>query len=180
MEYRPSYQEVFWKLFEKHNYKIPKEEDQHFVFIFELFSNQNRIIVQGETDDLLLHGVRDMKTLKEVDPLIFCEKYGFIPPKSFSFNSLNEVIDAASKLDPLKQEGYVVVDPHFNRVKVKSQTYVSMHLLHHKNSDSTNAQRLLCVIQDNEGSEFLSYFPQWVIFNFFKIFLNFLNVFFFK
>jgi len=54
-----------------------------------------------------------------------------------------------------------VSGPHFNRVKVKCPAYVSIHLLHKKNTDEMNAQRLLSVIQSNEGSEFLSYFPQW-------------------
>ena len=40
--------------------------------------------------------------------------------------------------------------------------YVQVALLSATDKDGLNARRLVEVIQLNEGSEFLSYFPQWV------------------
>ena len=149
-------------MFKEFGYKLPdKDEHKRYVFIFEFFTKQNRIIVQSEKEELLLHGVRNMRNLKEEDPFPIAEMYNWNTPKTFHFSNMQQVIDEAAKLDPLKQEGFVLCDPHFNRVKVKCPSYVSIHLLHKKKSDSENSQRLLAVIQKNEGSEFLSYFPNW-------------------
>lgn len=46
--------------------------------------------------------------------------------KSTRYASLAEVIEAAKKLNPSLDEGFVVVDANFNRVKVKA--LAPMHL----------------------------------------------------
>jgi hypothetical protein len=65
-----------------------------------------------------------------------------------------------AKTDGLKMEGYVLCDSKFNRVKVKSQNYVRLALLAGSDIDGANWKRLLSIVQENEGSEFLAYFPQ--------------------
>jgi hypothetical protein len=46
-------------------------------------------------------------------------------------------------------------------VKVKSPLYVQLALLSTKDKQGLNAKRILTIIQQNEGEEFLTYFPQW-------------------
>ena len=43
----------------------------------------------------------------------------FKTPKEYNFHSAQDVINAAKEL-PWDEEGYVVVDADFNRVKIKS------------------------------------------------------------
>jgi hypothetical protein len=67
-------------------------------------------------------------------------------------------MEAAKALDPVQQEGYVVVDAAWNRIKLKSPQYVA---LAHLRDSKCSPARLLEVIQTNESSEFLTYFPEW-------------------
>ena len=64
---------LFWKIWQKLKYKMPSPDDHHFCFIFELMSKENRIVVRmedaGHDEIIWLHGVRDMNTLQEVDPV---------------------------------------------------------------------------------------------------------------
>ena len=65
--------------------------------------------------------------------------------------------DSFPAMDPFKQEGYVVVDKNFNRVKVKNPKYVAIHHLKEGNS----LARLVELVQNGEYGEFVSYFPEW-------------------
>jgi hypothetical protein len=90
------------------------------------------------------------------------------------YTSLDQVIEAAKKLDPIRAEGFVIRDCNFNRVKVrslfvplqltlqvKSPRYVQLSLLSYNNRDNLNDLRLLTILQQNEGDEFLTYFPRY-------------------
>ena len=73
--------------------------------------------------------------------------------KEFPLTDLEEVIQAASKLNPLKMEGYVVVDKDFHRIKIKSPQYLILHHLR----DGNPRKRLMEIIQAGESDEMLSY-----------------------
>ncbi len=74
---------------------------------------------------LYLHGARDLRTLEERSPQEIAKEHNWrlVPEYSSQFSSIEDVIQAAKKLDPAKTEGFVVVDAHFNRVKIKSPSY---------------------------------------------------------
>jgi hypothetical protein len=44
---------------------MPEEKDNHRVFLFELLSTNVRNIIDKDKDELILHGVRNMKSLEE-------------------------------------------------------------------------------------------------------------------
>jgi hypothetical protein len=44
-------------------YKMPELHDKFKVFLFELLSTRIKNIIPKSQDELILHGVRDMKTL---------------------------------------------------------------------------------------------------------------------
>jgi hypothetical protein len=73
--------------------------------------------------------------------------------QEFPLTNLEEVIQAANNLNALSQEGYVVVDDNFHRIKIKSPIYVA---LHHIKDGSLN-RRLMEIIKSGEESEVLSY-----------------------
>jgi hypothetical protein len=108
---------LFWKTFKDLNYNLPKEKD--FCFIFELFTPENSIVVQTKESKLYLHGCRNLKNFKEEFPEIFAEKYNWQVVEPLPLKSLEEVLEAAKKLNPIEHEGYVVCDSSFNRVKIK-------------------------------------------------------------
>lgn len=61
----------------------------------------------------------------------------------------------------MAQEGFVCVDRHFRRLKVKSPQYVNLSLLRMKDTDNMNERRMLEIVRTNESGEFLAYFPAW-------------------
>jgi hypothetical protein len=125
--------------------------------MFELTTKYNRVVVAQPTNQLILHGVRHIQTLAELDPQPWSEQYGWQLVASHPLTNWSEVIAAAQQLDPMSLEGYIVCDREFNRVKVKSPQYVAIAHLR----SSFSSRRMLEIIMANEGEEFLAYFPEW-------------------
>ena len=126
--------------------------DTKFTYLFELTSPHNRIVVRYNDVSICHIGTRDNVTFEECDIDL-----GIIKPKVFPLNSLNECIEAAKQLG-YNNEGYVVVDGFYNRVKVKSPLYVT---LNHLVQGVTTRGKIVEIIQKNEQAEFLTYFPEY-------------------
>ena len=127
--------------------------DKDYTYMFELTSQFNRIVVPHDTPRITHIGTRNNKTLMETDVDIGVEK-----PKSYNLKSIGECVEAASKL-PFSDEGYVVVDGNWNRVKVKSPAYVVAH--HLKNNGVITKRRVVDMIRLGEEDEFLNYYPEF-------------------
>lgn len=56
---------------------MPMEQDRNMCFIFEIISPKHVIIVRYTTNDLVLHGARDLKSLREVQPEPIAQKYNW-------------------------------------------------------------------------------------------------------
>lgn len=87
--------------------------------MFEMVTPRFPIVTQPDTDELILHGVRDVNSLKELDPQSIATLNNWKCVKIFDFSTLDQVVSASKQLNPAKAEGFVVVDAMFNRVKVK-------------------------------------------------------------
>lgn len=127
-------------------------------YMFELTSPFNKIVVSWHETKLSFLGIRDNKTLQET---CFCDHMlakSFNTPKMFPLRSIDECVSAAKELD-CNSEGYVVCDKNFNRVKVKSPTYVSLH--HMRNNGVLSFARGVEIVRGNEVDEVLTYFPEF-------------------
>ena len=151
--------DLFWEIWNKNGYALP--EENHFTFMFEFFSPRCPVVVKADHDSIILHGVRDNKSFEELDPKVTAEKYRWECVQSFEFSSLQHVLDASKRLNPAQQEGFVVRDASFNRVKVKSPQYVALAHLNFSDSVSLNARHMLRIVVKDEGSEFLVHFPHF-------------------
>jgi hypothetical protein len=127
-------------------------------YMFELTSPYNRVVVSWPETRLYFLGVRDNETLQETYFLEDCLSRMFKTPEVFFLGSLDECIKAASALD-CNEEGYVVCDRNFNRVKVKSPLYVSLH--HMANNHVMTHERGLEIVRKNELDEVVIYFPEF-------------------
>ena len=130
-------------------------------YMFELTSPFNRVVVQWKDTELHFIGARDNVTLQEFffDDNRFSNIYDiFKHPKIFNLRTLDECISASKKLG-LNDEGYVVVDKNFNRVKIKSPTYVSLH--HMRDNGNMSYERGVEIVRNNEIAEVVSYFPEF-------------------
>ena len=151
-----SFQQLFWQVWQQIDYELPAETD--CCFMFELMTPYNRIVVRQPESKLVLHGVRNIQTLQEANPLDWQSKYNWQIVNTTTFKDLDQIINATEKLDPLEGEGYIVCDRNFQRIKIKSLEYV--RLSHVKSAITT--RKILEVITNNEGSEFLTYFPEYL------------------
>jgi hypothetical protein len=150
-----SFAELFMKIWEELGYKLP--DDPYLCFMFELMTPYNKVIVQHKESKILLHGCRDVRTLREYNPIVIANQYGWECVPHYSLSNWDEIVEATKALDPIESEGFVVCNENWNRVKVKSPQYVA--LSHMK--EGFSVRRMLQLIQANEGSEFLSYFPEY-------------------
>jgi hypothetical protein len=61
-------------------------------------------------------------------------------------------------MSPLEQEGYVIVDWQFRRIKVKHPGYVA---LHHLRTSPVTPRKILEIVRGGEAEELTVHFPEW-------------------
>ena len=149
-----TFAELFWNTWKKQGFKMPSTASFGTTFIFEIMSPYNRIVVSQAVSRLALIGTRSIWSGAEA-PIRHTIAYN--PVREFALTSIEEALLTFEKMDPLTQEGYVIVDSNFNRVKVKHPGYIALH--HMKSSFSV--KRVVEVIRTGECSEVLSAFPEW-------------------
>ena len=127
-------------------------------YMFELTSPYNQVVVQWKDTKVWFLGERDNLTFKETF-------YGdhelskvFDVPKVYPIKTIDQCIAAASEL-PEDEEGYVVCDKDFNRIKVKSPRYVQLHYM--AGNQNWSGRRVLEILLANEVSEYVAYFPKF-------------------
>lgn len=132
--------------------------DENVTYMFELTSPFNRVVVRWHETHLNFLGVRDNRTLREVHFSENILKDYFNVPKVFKIGNIGECIKAAESLDE-NNEGFVVCDRDFNRIKVKSSLYVRLHQM--AGNGSLTAERAIDIVQRGEVDEVVAYFPEF-------------------
>lgn len=161
-----NYGGLFWATFKKYGFRVPRSDVyRDYTFMFELMTPLNRIVVRHEEPTLRLIGVRSNNTGLYLRHEYFQEFLGVEPyDKIHSIAEAQETFFSESSdprapraNDPMKMEGYVVVDQYDNMVKIKHPTYV---MIHHMRESATPRNLLRMVVQ-GESDEWLTYFPEW-------------------
>lgn len=152
-----TFKDLFWSTFKKQNLILPPYTKVDFTYMFELTTPYNRVVVQHKESAVTLIGIRNRFDGKEIHLRDVRGATSYPVVRSYKLNSIKDVVDAAAAINPMQQEGFVVVDSQFNRVKVKSLKYVSIHHL----KDGFSRKRILEIIRTNESNELLNYFPEW-------------------
>lgn len=153
-----TFKQMFWQTFTEMGYKLP--EDTGMCFMFELMTPENRVVIPHKTNKLVLHGARSVEAklgYREFDPVEVAKRFGFDCVEIHDLFDIHDVIAAAKVLNGMESEGFVVCDQNFNRQKIKGKSYVAFHHL----KSSLSVTRLVEIVQSNEGSEFLRYFPEY-------------------
>ena len=133
--------------------------EEGYTYMFELCSPWTRVVVPHKENKLYFLGKRNNKTFEETyftDDPVFSKI--FDTPKVFPLKTIDECI-AATKAMPWDEEGYVVCDSKFNRVKVKSPAYVAAHNL--CNNHVMSYARAIELVRTNEIDEICSYFEEF-------------------
>lgn len=110
--------------------------NRQYCYMFEVMHPKGGSVVR-HTEPRLVHlGTRDMSTMQEVEAVV----NGIDRPRQYEIRDLDQAIresnqlDAETRLDEngreyILHEGFVVVDGHYRRIKIKSKQYLNHHLL---------------------------------------------------
>ena len=151
-----SYEQLFLEALANNGFKqlddFTKQLSAENTYMFELVAPENIIVVKYPQADVYHLATRNNSTLLELDYVILSIKR----PKRYSLSSVEDVIANAEKLTDY-QEGFVVCDNSYNRLKVKSSAYVRVHHLMSKLSLNNSLE----VVLKEETDEVLSVLPHY-------------------
>ena len=154
-----TFNQLFWNtVTEKYNFK--KENlNKLLCYVFELTTPYNIVVKpHGESAASLLM-VRNLLTLEEVsfEALTgIADSLGVPRVKSYDLNAKNVgALLRTFENMVWHDEGYVVVDANFNRVKIKNPAYVAVHHLKGKTAE----HNIMTIVKTNEIEEFAATFP---------------------
>lgn len=126
-------------------------------YMFELVSPYTRVVIPYDNTEIYYLGERRMSDFQEFYcPSNFPELYH---PKLYNCSNLFDLIRMAQEL-PWNEEGYVVCDANFNRIKVKSPQYILAHYM--RNNNVITEERLMEVILRGETEEFSCYASEYL------------------
>ena len=157
-----SFARLFWETIEKFTTKemFLKALGKNIIYIFELMTPYNIVVTPHGESKMVLTGARNRLTLDEYGYEVLRDiSYSMKIPliKSFDMNisDFGALIRTFEGM-PFSEEGYVVVDGDFNRVKVKNPAYLKVHHLKGK----LGKWHIMGVIKSNEIDEFISTFKE--------------------
>ena len=133
--------------------------DTRFCYMFEMVGPKNRVVIEYKYPKLYGLGKRNMQTMEESEydgPCGPC--YNIELPKRYALYNLDEVVKVATALSK-EEEGFVVSDQFFNRMKVKSPEYLMAS--HLANNGIITKKRALKMIFNETYDDFLAYCPQY-------------------
>ena len=154
-----TFNELFWETLDRLSFDRGKLH-RGFTYVFELTTPYNIVVKPHGTSTVTLLSIRDNQILTEFkyDELVAVGGYFNLPVvKSFSLteNSVAEITKTFEDM-PWSEEGYVVVDKEFNRIKIKNPAYVAVHHLKAKTAE----HNILTIVKSNEIEEFAATFPE--------------------
>ncbi len=149
-----TFEQLFWQVFDQVGYHKSDLEPE-LVYIFELCSTHNKVVVNHKVDTLPLLAVRQRPSFFELPLSQFAGMFQVAQPYTM-LRTLERTVEFASELKGSEHEGFVVVDKHYNRIKIKSPSYVRMHQVK-GNGDPSFFE----LWRDDDLEEFLAYFPEY-------------------
>lgn len=155
-----TFNSLFWDTVTKQYSLNPYMLDKDCVYVFELTTPYNIVVKpHGESSATLLT-VRNLVTLQEVswkDLTMIAESLRVPLVKRFDLNANNVGVLLRTFENMIwHDEGYVVVDANFNRIKIKNPAYVHAHHLKGKMGN----HHIMGIIKTNEIEEFIATFKE--------------------
>lgn len=130
--------------------------DHDYTYMFELTSPYNRIVVRYEGINLWYLGRRNILNYEEDREGLRLE--GLLYPEVYPHHSLAECIAAAHEMGD-DEEGYVVCDAHFNRIKIKGDEYLALHKM--RGNGPLTVLRVVEMYQQGTLDDFIAYYPEF-------------------
>lgn len=149
-----TFEELFWRTWENMGLDLPSPAMKGITMMFELMTPYNKVVIPHKESTIKLIGARLISTGEEM-PIEMLTHYPIV--KHFDITDEKGVLEALSKMNGAEQEGFVVVDANYNRIKMKCDDYVKLHKL----KDSFSFKNLLDLIRANEQDELILHFPEY-------------------
>lgn len=127
------------------------------IYMFELVSPENELVVKYNETALYYLGERN--TDSDVEAFNYTEhmnKYGIKNPRVYKLNNLDDVVNLVNAFGD-DEEGCVVCDKNFNRIKVKGQAYLTAFMYRCQMSIST--KKILTAILNETIDDWAAYNP---------------------
>lgn len=102
------------------NYNIMGNLNTSYCYSFIITHPENNIVVNYTTPNAIHVSTRDMTTLNEIDVNIGLSKNERLP---INKDELNIMFSQISTDNDISYEGYIFIDTHFNRWKIKTEHY---------------------------------------------------------
>lgn len=131
---------------------------KQYCYTFELVSPESRIVVPYKKTELYFIGVRNITDFKELRPTQLVLSDLIKTPKSYPLHTLEDCLKATEKMG-FDEEGFVVVDDNWNRVKIKSPQYVLAHF--NRMNNGASYSRILEMIEHGSDKDFLKIYPEY-------------------
>ena len=130
-----------------------------YTLAFELCTPYNIVVTPHQEMAVYLLGGRNLTTGEEL-PFNKLERIAdgigvpMAPTVAIGGKTPEELIASFEGM-PYTNEGYIVCDENFNRVKIKNPAYVAVHFI----KDSTAFWRVIDIVRSGETDEFVATFP---------------------
>ena len=127
------------------------------IYMFELVSPENELVVKYNETALYYLGERN--TDSDIESFNYTEhmkKYGIKNPRVYKLNNLDDVVNLVNMFGD-DEEGCVVCDKNFNRIKVKGQAYLAAFMYRCQMSIST--KKILTAILNGTIDDWAAYNP---------------------
>ena len=134
--------------------------DKCKTYMFELVSPKSKVtIFYPETKLYYLGERKNMFSMNEGKRFIdFMDDYGILCPKVYPLSTLEECLLYVKHMMK-DQEGFVIRDKNFNRIKLKSPEYLIA--FHMNNNGVLTVKRIIEMIKNEQLDDFLAYCPEY-------------------
>lgn len=150
----------FWDTFRSSGMTLPPV-DCGVCFFFELTGPMNHVVVVHAAPQLTVLGCRRLPSLQEAPAADAAALLGrtVAAVAAFPLRSADEVRRALERLRPSKQEGFVVADGAWRRVKIKHPGYVAIHHCLAARGTPVRQRAIAKLVQRGEAGEALAALP---------------------
>lgn len=134
--------------------------DKNMTYMFELVSPRSRCTIFYPETKLYYLGQRDMHTMEEYKDYnsTVMSSAGVLFPKVYPLTTIEECLEYVQNMTK-DEEGFVIRDKYFNRIKLKSPQYLMA--FHMNNNGAITVKRIITMMKNNMIDDFMAYCPEY-------------------
>ena len=159
-----SFYDVFWRALEKNG--NPQDFfdslDRDYTYMFELVSPETRVTIEYPEPAIYYLGARNMLHFNEVEYPTTTIDYKFFSfvklPMRYPISTIEDCIEAVNLMGA-NEEGFVVCDKFFNRMKIKSPEYLIASRI--RNNNAITVKRVIEAMRAGYLDDFYAYAPDY-------------------